>query len=586
MSMARRPKLTNNSDEAEIARVLSGDSIFGIPYFQRPYKWKPERIRRLQEDILNVVDSLIDETPDSHFLGAIIIHGRRRNPSEPTVFEVIDGQQRLTTIFIFIAAIVRTLCKLQQYDDALGLFQRYLALGRQTGMLSNVKLHPGKEDRKQFNWMMSDLIEDPILKDRLGSYLPLQLPDTGPEKGPLKNNYRAALRFLESQNEQGGLERIRLIITAILDFMSVVQIDVFDPTNGPKIFDSLNSRQEPMTIGDLIRNEVFSRVANHSPEEIERLDRDRWQPFYEKFRQGDKNLFDSYFFPYGLIKDPNLAKSEVYGHLRESWKDIDAPDDIISELARYQDAFIDIVVGTNHQRQKAPLRDAIFRLHAMDAPSATYPFLIQVSQAAREETLDEKTATALLEVTESFLVRRAIAGIEPTGLHAVFKRLWNDLGGNYSTQKLVEEIRKHSTVKWPTDGEFSEEVKMRSLYGSSITPFFISQYDRSLGGDVPHNIPWIEHVLPQEPEEGWWEAFTREQHEQMKDRLSNLIPLSSQMNQSLKNGRYEKKRKRYSEDSMFKSARLLAKHYSEWTPTELTSRADELGNWAIGRWRY
>jgi Protein of unknown function DUF262 len=75
--MARRSKLTNNSDEAEIAGVLSGDSIFSIPYFQRPYKWKPERIRRLQEDILNVVDSLIDDAPDSHFLGAIIIHGRR-----------------------------------------------------------------------------------------------------------------------------------------------------------------------------------------------------------------------------------------------------------------------------------------------------------------------------------------------------------------------------------------------------------------------------------------------------------------------------------------------------------------------------
>jgi pentatricopeptide repeat protein len=137
--MARRSKLTNNSDEAEIASVLSGDSIFSIPYFQRPYKWKPERIRRLQEDILNVVDNLIDDTPDSHFLGAIIIHGRRRNPSEPTVFEVIDGQQRLTTIFIFIAAIVCTLCKLKQYDEAIGLFQRYLSLGRQTGMLSNVK---------------------------------------------------------------------------------------------------------------------------------------------------------------------------------------------------------------------------------------------------------------------------------------------------------------------------------------------------------------------------------------------------------------------------------------------------------------
>ena len=76
--------------------------------------------------------------------------------------------------------------------------------------------------------------------------------------------------------------------------MSVVQIDISDPTNGPAIFDSLNSRQEPMTIGDLVRNEIFSRVANESSSKIEQIDQHKWQPFYQKFQQNKKNLFDSY----------------------------------------------------------------------------------------------------------------------------------------------------------------------------------------------------------------------------------------------------------------------------------------------------
>ncbi len=74
-------------------------------------------------------------------------------------------------------------------------------------------------------------------------------------------------------------------------------------------------------------------------------------------------------------------------------------------------------------------------------------------------------------------------------------------------------------------------------------------------------------------------------HERYKDRLCNLIPLSSQMNQSLKNAGYEKKRKRYSEDSMFKSARQLAQKYKSWTPGEMTTRSNELAAWAVGRWR-
>src|SRR5262249_230759 len=143
-----------------------------------------------------------------HFLGAIIIHGRRRNPSEPTVFEVIDGQQRLTTVFISIASIVRVLCRLEKYDDAVGLFQRYLALGRQTGLISNIKLQPGKEDRKQLNLIMNDLLRDGVFREKLGAFAPVSLPPTGPEKGLLINNYKAAVRFLDSQHKQAGIDRI------------------------------------------------------------------------------------------------------------------------------------------------------------------------------------------------------------------------------------------------------------------------------------------------------------------------------------------------------------------------------------------
>jgi hypothetical protein len=135
-------------------------------------------------------------------------------------------------------------------------------------MLSNVKLHPGKGDRKQLNAVMGDLLQDAVFRDRLGPYTPVPLPETGSAKGALTNNYRSAVRFLDNQHRQAGLDRIKQIVSAMLDFMSVVQIDVFDPTNGPKIFDSLNSRQEPMTVGDLIRNEVFSRVSDQSAEEV------------------------------------------------------------------------------------------------------------------------------------------------------------------------------------------------------------------------------------------------------------------------------------------------------------------------------
>src|SRR4029077_9039551 len=152
---------------------------------------------------------------------------------------------------------------------------------------------------------------DKSFKEKLGTdYRPRLLASTGGSRGNIRNNYLAALRFLKDQISKEGTDRLRAIYRAILDSMSVVQIDVDDPLNGPKIFDSLNSEQEPMTIGDLVRNEIFSKIVEEQPHVIEQIDETCWQPFYKRFHQNGQNLFDAYFFPYGLTRDPNLRKSE------------------------------------------------------------------------------------------------------------------------------------------------------------------------------------------------------------------------------------------------------------------------------------
>src|SRR6185503_13677645 len=106
-----------------------------------------ERLVQLNEDIR----ALVDEPGDFHFLGAVIIHGRSSNPSEPKVYEVIDGQQRITTLFLYIAAAIKTLAEAGEVDEAAGLLLKYLVIPRDTSLASNLKLHPCKEDRTQFN---------------------------------------------------------------------------------------------------------------------------------------------------------------------------------------------------------------------------------------------------------------------------------------------------------------------------------------------------------------------------------------------------------------------------------------------------
>ena len=577
--MAKRTKLTNSSDETQFHSLISGDTIFTIPYFQRPYKWKSDKLKQLNLDILNIIDD-----SDSHFFGAIIIHGRRSNPADPNPFDIIDGQQRITTLILYLCAVVKVLSLNKLYDEAAGLFLKYLVIAREIRSRSNLKLYPCKEDRQQFNLVYEDILVNKEFVKKLGGFKKKLLPSTGKKRGHVKNNYNSAIRFFKEQVEAEGTDRLREIYEAILESISIVQIDVWDPTNGPKIFDSLNSRQEPMTIGDLVRNEIFSKVASEDEDTIEQIDSQSWQPFYENFQQDNKNLFDAYFFPFGLIKNSNLSKSEVYNSLRESWGHIVEPGVIIKELSEYQNAFIDIQCGTNSQKHEEKVRIRFRKLTSSGMPSSTFPFLMQLSNAIRDKHVTVNDGEGVLNIVESFLVRRAICGHEPTGLHAVFKKLWNDCGGQPTALKVKAAIQKHKTVVCPNDDDFKKAICVRPLYGSAITPFFILEYDLSLKGDKSETIPWTEHVLPVTLSPDWQIDFTEDQHALLKDTLPNLLPLTSEMNIGLSNKAYKQKRPAFQADSIFKSTREFAKTYYSWKPNDLENRANLLAAWGVIRW--
>ena len=580
--MASIDRLTTNSDETEISSLISGDTIFSIPYFQRRYKWPLEKITLLKQDISN----LIDDSIDFHFLGAIIVHGRSKSPSDPAVYDVIDGQQRITTLFLYLAAIVRSFIRLGDYEEAATIFQKFLVIPRKTRLPSNLKLHPCKEDRNLFQYVINDITSNKKFMKGI-SFDVNHLAPAGKSTGPLKSNYLNIRKYIFEQTDSGGKDRLNEIYETILGKISVVQIIVKDPTNGPRIYDSLNSRQEPMLIGDLVKNEIFRKISDLQPMEIDTIYENHWLPFYNNFEiENKKNQFENYFFPYGLTQNANLKKSEVYNYLKNSWEKEENPEAIIRKLGTYQDSFMDIVSGSNRKRLSKIVNSKINEMSSYH-PTSTYPFFMQLLNHFSNESIEEKTTLDIIKIIESFLVRRAVCGHEPTGLHAVFKRLWKDCNDNPTAELVIRAIKKHVTVVWPSDEEFGESIKDRNLDKAHITKFVLYSYNKSLGGDKPLDDPWIEHILPENPDNSWEEFFPdKQQQEYLKGLLANLIHLSEPMNRELSNKSYTIKRETYIENSNYKAARELAEKFSEWTPETIQQRSEHLAKWAISYWEH
>ena len=124
----------------------------------------------------------------------------------------------------------------------------------------------------------------------------------------------------------------------------------------------------------------------------------------------------------------------------------------------------------------------------------------------------------------------------------------------------------------------------RPLYGSAILPFVVREYDVHLGGDVPEDAPWMEHILPQKMNNDWQAVFTADLHEKLVDTWGNLIPLSAKMDMSVQNKSYQHKREVFKKDAMFKSAREVSTEFEDWTQDSIVARGKILADWAVTRW--
>ncbi len=576
-------KISTNSGEIPLEELFSRGAVYQIPLFQRPYKWKKKAVEGLYKDFLD----LAEEESEVHFLGATILHDLPNDPARAAVFQVIDGQQRLTTSFLFITAVIKILLLRDNVSSAASLFSKYVKCNGKNDV-ADATLHPARQDQDGMHLVLDDLLTAELKLELQGQQFknfPLPSDEAAARRSTVYKNYRDIVRLLLALFDAQGEKFFTAFYSRMLQRTTLVTIVIADMASGPVIYDRLNSGQEPMTIGDLVKNEIFNKIEGADLKAAEALDESRWRPFYSKFQHNDTNYFDAYFFPFGLVWNPNLKKSEVYESLRKRWQNWTA-EAVIDDLESYLPDFLDLIVGGNHSKQPEMIQDQIAKLRDAGLPASTYPFLMQISKQTRlpEPLVTPESCLSILKLIEDFLVRRSIIGIEPTGLHAVFKRLWQDIGDDRTVESVRAAINDHVTVTVPTNEQVLVSLQTQKFYQKGIAGYVLKQYDKSLGGDRHDSAFWIEHVYPQNPEEGEWTEF--EGHEVLLHQVGNLVLLSEEMNRDISNLPYSEKKSKIHDMSIFRSARVLVNDHKKWTPKEVTARSKVIAEWAVDSWKY
>lgn len=581
-------KMKSESDSATLSEIFQGELLYKAPLFQRFFVWADIELNTLWEDI----DTVLDESSSSRFLGAIVLKSYQdRSSSRPQGFWIIDGQQRLTTFYILFLACAHCAHKLEA-DDLAGDYVKSYLLCQQSSVKDEPKLIPTLPDLGQFREILGFI---DAFKPKIpgGEYTN--------KTGALADAFMRCLDEVEKRIQENGApsrNALKNFVDTIADKIEFVQINLADHHDPNEVFNRLNKGGQPLEVIDLIRNEVFSLFSTDVVQ-AEKIYKTKWVTFENSFDIGPSKeeqkatiqLRNGYFFPFALIQNSTTKKGQIFSALSEKWrkeiKDKD-PDHaavhIITQLSEHVAPYRAIVLGDKLPNIEKELWSAILRFSRMPSPTVLYPYLMQLINGVLTKTVTQQNAQKCLNVIESFLVRRAFLGLEPTGLHAIFKDLWKKAGSDW--KKVTENIQTR-TIEFPDDKRFEQSILENDLYHRRLCNYILEEHERSFTkGDVLEKFPPItaDHIMPQERKGDWIQIVSKAEHEKLLHTWANLIPLSDKANSEKNTKSWKECRENLETETVFATSKKTAKEYKEWNAGTIKQRANELCKWALTRW--
>ena len=233
------------------------------------------------------------------------------------------------------------------------------------------------------------------------------------------------------------------------------------------------------------------------------------------------------------------------------------------------------------------------RLYRMPAPRVTYSFLIQLLRAqplgiSEEGGIRASDAAKCLLIVESFLVRRAFSGREPTGLHAVFKGLWGKNGGN--PEKLTADLQTR-TIDFPSDEQLRRDILTKPFYGRRLDRYVLSELEIATHRTHPFSRKQlqeitVDHLAPQSLKGAWRNQFpdNGEERQLLLGLLGNLVPLSQADNSTKGAVDWNQACVRLKNETIYRTTREVLDKYATWGPKEIIERTEVLAELAVKRW--
>lgn len=539
------------ASETRLQPIIEGTKQYIVPLFQRPYSWTKKEWEILWDDIVE-----LSETGDSrsHFIGSIVTVPTISVPEGVAKYLLIDGQQRLTTIFI-IFALLRDKAKQTGQSELSEEIHNTLLVNQYKKDFDYYKFQPTQIDRDSFQRIIAS--------------------DTQTSQNQILNAYQ----FFERKFRQTSID-IQTLKKIITNNMSTVSI-VLDPDDNPHlVFESLNAKGRPLTQADLIRNYFFMRIHINEQESIYSR---YWDPMQKAL---DENLTE--FIRHYLMKDGKIIKQgDVYFSLKDIVSQRNALD-YLKELLMFSGYYKKLIYPECETHSE--IRRLLSRLNRFEVNTA-YPFLLNCYADYSENKISTEEFISILRVIENFLIRRFICNVPTHGLNKIFPSLYPNIRSK-GFETVLDGLKKVlQTRGYPKDAEFKSRMMDAKLYGAGDraikTKLILESIEEIYGHkeQVSFESLSIEHIMPQTLTEYWqnhlggeWEIT----YELLLHTIGNLTLTA--YNSELSNDDFESKINRLCNSHL--EMNKYFKDKTTWKKEDIEKRSEHLAEVSLSIWPY
>lgn len=544
-------------------RQLMGNGLrYEIPKFQRDYSWEAEHWDDLWQDIR----ALLADEDNEHYMGYLVLQ-----TSNNKEFQIIDGQQRLTTLSLLILSTLK--CLKELVDSGIeaennlkrkdSLLNSYIGYVDPVTLISNNKL---KLNRNSDDYYKQHLV---LLKE-------LPLRNTNSSEKQMRECFNWYYDRIKKEFNTG--ESLAAFIDNIVDKLFFTVIEVTDQLNAFKVFETLNARGIQLSSADLLKNYLFFVVDETKPHisEIEELE-NIWSKIVGKLGE---QKFEDYLRYYWNSINKSVGKKNLFKNVKGNIKSKEQVFELIRNLNDTADLYLAIQNPEDEfWRDKPEIPKSLKELKLFQIRQINSLFL----SALRNLEVENFKKLAKICSVISFRYN-IIGGLNPNAQEDVYNTVALKISSNKRFEVADFQTIYVSDLNFEND--FSTKEFRNTTRNHKIVKYILSKievYQHKNEIDPESDLFTIEHILPENADDTWGN-FTFEEINRSVYRMGNLTLLERKLNREAGQKGYVEKKVLFAQSNS-ELTKTLPDNFNTWNEDKLAARQRELAKHAKAIWK-